>query len=258
MSRAAYIADHLKQWGVKPGGDNGSYFQVVKLLGVNVKRNSSVTVTVNGQTKTFKDGEGVTFPANAGGKQTITANAEFVGYGLSLPRGEHRRLQGERCQRQDRDLRRGPRARGADRDAEPAAWRARAKRDRAAACRGGDRTRRRRLRPRRRSGRGGAAAPADAAAPRTATTTATAPGRRQQRQRPRLPLQRRRSPRAADAAARIPTSGTSRPCSGSTTWCPPRSPRATTSSPSSSARRASTTPTSRRKPTRASRCPRPR
>jgi hypothetical protein len=50
-----------------------------------VKRNSSVTVTVNGQTKTFKDGEGVTFAANAGGKQTITANAEFVGYGLSLP-----------------------------------------------------------------------------------------------------------------------------------------------------------------------------
>jgi hypothetical protein len=82
---AAYIADHLKDWGVKPGGDNGSYFQVVKILGVNVKRNSSVTVSVNGQTKTFKDGEGVTFTANAGGKQTVTASAEFVGYGLSLP-----------------------------------------------------------------------------------------------------------------------------------------------------------------------------
>jgi len=81
----AYIADHLREWGVKPGGDNGSYFQDVKVLGVNVKRNSSVTVTVNGQTKTFKDGEGVTFPANAGGKQTVTANAEFVGYGLSVP-----------------------------------------------------------------------------------------------------------------------------------------------------------------------------
>src|SRR3954469_2398079 len=80
-----YIADHLKDWGVKPAGDDGTYFQVVKLLGVNVKRNSSVTVTVNGQTKTFKDGEGVTFPANAGGKQTVTGTAEFVGYGLSIP-----------------------------------------------------------------------------------------------------------------------------------------------------------------------------
>ena len=81
----AYIADHLKEWGLEPGGEDGTYFQTVKVLGVSVKRNSSVTVTVNGQTKTFKDGEGVTFPANAGGKQTVTAKAEFIGYGLSLP-----------------------------------------------------------------------------------------------------------------------------------------------------------------------------
>jgi hypothetical protein len=81
----AYIADHLREWGLKPGGDDGTYFQTVKVLGVSVKRNSSVTVSVNGETKTFKDGEGVTFPANAGGKQTITAKAQFLGYGLSLP-----------------------------------------------------------------------------------------------------------------------------------------------------------------------------
>ena len=82
---ASYIAEHLKAWGVKPGGDDGGYFQVVKVLGVNVKRGSTVTVTVNGQSKTFKDGEGVTFPANQGGKQTISGTAEFVGYGLSIP-----------------------------------------------------------------------------------------------------------------------------------------------------------------------------
>lgn len=82
---AAYIAQHLEAWGVKPAGDDGTYFQIVKVNGVNVKRNSTVTVTANGQTKTFKDGEGVTFPANQGGKQTITAKSEFVGYGLSLP-----------------------------------------------------------------------------------------------------------------------------------------------------------------------------
>ena len=82
---ASYIAEHLKAWGVKPGGDDGSYFQVVKVLGVNVKRGSTVTVTVNGQSKTFKDGEGVTFPANAGGKQVVSGTAEFVGYGLSIP-----------------------------------------------------------------------------------------------------------------------------------------------------------------------------
>ena len=26
-----YIADHLKEWGLKPGGDDGTYFQTVKV-----------------------------------------------------------------------------------------------------------------------------------------------------------------------------------------------------------------------------------
>ena len=42
----AYIADHLKEWGVKPGGDRGSYFQEVRVLGVRTRSNSSVIVTV--------------------------------------------------------------------------------------------------------------------------------------------------------------------------------------------------------------------
>jgi hypothetical protein len=80
----AYIANHLKEWGVKPAGDNGSYFQDVRVLGVRTKSNSSVTVTVNGQARTFKDGEGVTFPRNQGSKQTVSGNAAFVGYGITF------------------------------------------------------------------------------------------------------------------------------------------------------------------------------
>jgi hypothetical protein len=84
---AAYVADHLRQWGVKPMGDDGTYFQNVKNRGYRVTRNSSVTVTVNGQSRTFKHGEHVTFPINSGGKQTLKFNGvEFVGYGVvSLP-----------------------------------------------------------------------------------------------------------------------------------------------------------------------------
>jgi Peptidase family M28 len=78
----AYIAEHLKEWGVVPAGDAGTYFQTVKVLGMRVRSNSSVTVTANGQTRTFKDGDGVTFPRNQGGKQTIVAPVEFVGYGI--------------------------------------------------------------------------------------------------------------------------------------------------------------------------------
>lgn len=83
---AAYIADHLKQWGVKPVGDDGTYFQTVKVQGVKSASRASVTVEVNGQTRTFKDGEGVTFPKNMGGRQTIKGeDVLFAGYGLQIP-----------------------------------------------------------------------------------------------------------------------------------------------------------------------------
>jgi hypothetical protein len=83
---AAYIADHLKEWGVQPAGEDGLYFQTVKVRGVRTISNASVSVEVNGQTRTFKDGAGVTFPRNMGGKQTVTGDQiQFVGYGLQIP-----------------------------------------------------------------------------------------------------------------------------------------------------------------------------
>jgi peptidase M28-like protein len=83
---AAYIANHLSDWGVKPGGDNGTYFQPVKVLGVRSTSKASVTVDVNGEKRTFKDGEEITFPRNMGGKQTIDGDQiQFVGYGLQIP-----------------------------------------------------------------------------------------------------------------------------------------------------------------------------
>ena len=82
---AAYIADQLKEAGVKPGGDHGSYFQRVEVLGIKSTNRSTATVDVNGQKRTFKNGEGVRFPASVGGKRTLTLNeVEFVGYGLNI------------------------------------------------------------------------------------------------------------------------------------------------------------------------------
>ena len=77
-----YIADHLKDWGVKPMGDDGTYFEIVKLKGYQVERKSTVTIETNGTTKTFKFPEHVTFGANSGGNQSLTfSSVEFVGYG---------------------------------------------------------------------------------------------------------------------------------------------------------------------------------
>src|SRR6185436_2483001 len=79
---AQYIADHLKQWNVKPVNPDGTYLQPVKLKGYKVTRNSTVAVEANGENRTFKHGDHVTFPANSGGKQTLTfSGMEFVGYG---------------------------------------------------------------------------------------------------------------------------------------------------------------------------------
>src|SRR5215468_1721992 len=82
---AAYIAEQLKSGGVKPGGDHGTYFQRVEVLGVKSTNRSSVTVEVNGQKRTFKNLEGVRFATNVGGKRTVTFDkVQFVGYGLNL------------------------------------------------------------------------------------------------------------------------------------------------------------------------------
>ena len=62
-------------------GDAGSYFQPVKLNDARTTEdNSSVTVEVAGQSRTFKNGDGVQFTSPLGGKQTLTfTGAEFVG-----------------------------------------------------------------------------------------------------------------------------------------------------------------------------------
>jgi hypothetical protein len=92
----AYIEDHLRAWGAKPAGDPNSYLQTVKVLGVKATSHASVTVTVNGEKRTFADGTGITFPKNMGGKRTLTIDrVEFVGYGLDAPTSGHTDYRGK-------------------------------------------------------------------------------------------------------------------------------------------------------------------
>jgi hypothetical protein len=93
---AAYITDHLKAWGVKPAGDNGSYLQTVRVLGVKTTSHASVTVTVGNETRTFADGAGITFPKNMGGKRRFTVDrVEFAGYGLDAPAANYMDYRGK-------------------------------------------------------------------------------------------------------------------------------------------------------------------
>lgn len=83
---AAYIAGELKALGVRPGGDKGSYFQRVPVLGVKASNKATITVEANGQSKTFNNGEAFSLPVNMGGKRSFTSDQiEFLGYGLEAP-----------------------------------------------------------------------------------------------------------------------------------------------------------------------------
>lgn len=93
---AAYIAERLRSWGVKPGGPNGSYFQRVAVLGIKSENRSTMTVEAGGQTRTFRNREGISFPSNVGGKRTLTSDQiEFVGYGLNAPLANHNDFAGK-------------------------------------------------------------------------------------------------------------------------------------------------------------------
>ena len=79
----------MQEWGIEPRGDGASYLQAVKVEGIKATSRSTLTVQVGSEVRTFKDGEGITFPKFVGAKRTFTADrVEFAAYGLDAP-GEH-------------------------------------------------------------------------------------------------------------------------------------------------------------------------
>jgi hypothetical protein len=83
---ASYIADHLKKWGVKPAGDNGTYFQKIIL------RRSKIDPTATRAAlndKTFAYGED--FFVASGANANVNTNGDvrgalvFVGNGWVVP-----------------------------------------------------------------------------------------------------------------------------------------------------------------------------
>lgn len=93
---AGYIQDHLRTWGVQPRGDAGGYLQTVKVLSVASTNRSNVVVKVGTESRTFKDGQGITFSRNVGAKRTFTVDrVEFAGYGLDAPGARYSDLAGK-------------------------------------------------------------------------------------------------------------------------------------------------------------------
>lgn len=75
---AMYIASHLKQWGVKPAGDNGTYFQKFPLKRSTVEADKT-KFTLAGQTFTYgEDFLAGAIPAEFSGSQIVYASHGWV------------------------------------------------------------------------------------------------------------------------------------------------------------------------------------
>lgn len=81
-----YIAAQFATFGMKPGGDNGTYFQRVPLIGAEPKPSATLSATVNGKTVDFKwqdEFTGVTHQQKD--LSSFDADAVFVGHGITAP-----------------------------------------------------------------------------------------------------------------------------------------------------------------------------
>jgi len=84
----SFIRDRLKDAGVQPGGPNGSWFQEVPLLMSNITGSPSVSVTVNGQQTTLKQGDDIAVRSSMQNVDHVTiqnAPLIFLGYGVKAP-----------------------------------------------------------------------------------------------------------------------------------------------------------------------------
>ena len=84
---ARYVASTLKQMGVEPGGENGSWLQPVTFVRSTIDKESvSMSYTINGETTPIEYiEEGIVSSNPLSEQETITAEVVFVGYGIEAP-----------------------------------------------------------------------------------------------------------------------------------------------------------------------------
>jgi len=79
---AQWAADKFKEWGVKPAGENGTYFQDVPVARGLAWTTGAPEIVADGRTFYFRDGDFAIDNTSTPG-QTVSGEIVFVGYGIS-------------------------------------------------------------------------------------------------------------------------------------------------------------------------------
>jgi hypothetical protein len=88
---AAYVASHFRQYGLRPSGDDDSYFQTVPLLEATpVLPGSSAELSIEGETQRFEYGMDYLPSADfTSASSTLSAPLVFAGFGVHAPELDH-------------------------------------------------------------------------------------------------------------------------------------------------------------------------
>jgi hypothetical protein len=89
LASAEWVAGKLKEWGIKPGGNNGSYFQWFDFPYTSVNDIGSLTLNIpqpdGSVIKKNYNYPDEYYPGMNSGNGEITAEVVFVGYGVTAP-----------------------------------------------------------------------------------------------------------------------------------------------------------------------------
>ncbi len=83
-----YITSKLKEWGLEPAGDNGTYFQNFTIEHRNIKVGVRLEIIAKKARRDFYYGEDWRVQRFSG-SGNFTAEIVFIGYGIHAPEKEH-------------------------------------------------------------------------------------------------------------------------------------------------------------------------
>ena len=83
---AEYIATQFQAYGLKPVGENGTYFQKVPMVGITTEPTSTIALGLPGKTMDLKLGDDVVAMDESQDQSSdVNADLVFIGYGIDAP-----------------------------------------------------------------------------------------------------------------------------------------------------------------------------